>query len=119
MGLSCTFHRFVAGLILPLSLCCLATRYAFGQEHTPQDHQEAAPPPKAPPPSPDAKSEPLPPLPSDASAEQTVTLNGNTLHYTATVGVIPVYNCAHWWHPGAIGGDAGSNLANYVLALAG
>ena len=40
---------------------------------------------------PDAKSDALPPLPADASTEQSVTVNGKTLHYTATVGVIPVY----------------------------
>jgi len=34
---------------------------------------------------------PCPPLPADASVEQTVVVNGKTLHYTATVGVIPVY----------------------------
>jgi carboxypeptidase C (cathepsin A) len=40
----------------------------------------------------DSKTEPLPPLPKDASVGQTITLDGKTLHYTATVGVIPVYN---------------------------
>jgi carboxypeptidase C (cathepsin A) len=33
-----------------------------------------------------------PPLPPDASVEQTVTVGCKTLHYTATVGVIPVYD---------------------------
>ncbi|HUY80584.1 MAG TPA: hypothetical protein VMU92_02565 [Acidobacteriaceae bacterium] len=34
----------------------------------------------------------LPPLPSDAHVEQTITLNGKTLHYTVTVGTLPVHN---------------------------
>ncbi len=86
MGLSCTIRRFGAGVILPVSLCCLATRVF------PQEHPEAAPVAKASPAAPEAKPEPLPPLPADASVAQTVTVNGQPLHYTATVGVIPVYN---------------------------
>lgn len=38
------------------------------------------------------KDNALPPLPPDASVEQTATIRGKTLHYTATVGVIPVYD---------------------------
>jgi carboxypeptidase C (cathepsin A) len=88
MSLSLASRRFGAVVILSLSLCCVATSRASGQEH-----KEAAPASKeTPAPSPDAKPEPLPPLPPDASVAQTVTVNGNTLHYTATVGVIPVYN---------------------------
>jgi len=41
-----------------------------------------------------SKPEPRAPLPADASVEQTVTVNGKLLHYTATVGVIPTYNRA-------------------------
>ena len=40
----------------------------------------------------DSKSDALPPLPGDASVEQSVSVGGRTLHYTATVGVIPVYD---------------------------
>src|SRR6185437_14529951 len=32
----------------------------------------------------------LPPLPADAHADQTMQLNGKTLHYTVTVGTLPV-----------------------------
>jgi carboxypeptidase C (cathepsin A) len=32
----------------------------------------------------------LPPLPADAHVEQTIQLNGRPLHYTATVGTLPV-----------------------------
>ncbi len=39
-----------------------------------------------------SKSDALPPLPPDASVEQTASIGGKTLRYTATVGVIPVYN---------------------------
>lgn len=34
----------------------------------------------------------LPPLPADAHAEQSITLNGKPLHYTVTVGTLPVRN---------------------------
>jgi carboxypeptidase C (cathepsin A) len=34
----------------------------------------------------------LPPLPADASVDQSIQLNGRTLHYKATVGTIPVYD---------------------------
>ncbi len=40
----------------------------------------------------DTKSDALPPLPPDASVAQTVTVDGKTLHYTAAVAVIPVYD---------------------------
>src|SRR5215470_19322973 len=32
----------------------------------------------------------LPPLPPDAHVQQSIELNGKTLHYTATVGTLPV-----------------------------
>ena len=35
---------------------------------------------------------PLPPLPADAHVQQTMELDGKTLHYTATVGTLPVYD---------------------------
>ncbi len=34
----------------------------------------------------------LPPLPADAHTDQTMQLNGKTLHYTVTVGALPVRN---------------------------
>ncbi|MDQ2925424.1 MAG: peptidase S10 [Acidobacteriota bacterium] len=46
-----------------------------------------APPPGTPKPSPDAPTVKNP-LPADKSVAQTVTVNGHTLHYTATVGSI-------------------------------
>lgn len=56
------------------------------------EHQPAAPASSKEAPSADFKPEALPPLPPDASVEQTVTVNGEALHYTATVGTVPVYN---------------------------
>jgi carboxypeptidase C (cathepsin A) len=35
---------------------------------------------------------PLPPLPEDAHVQQSIQIDGKTLHYTATVGTIPVYD---------------------------
>lgn len=85
-------RRLASAFIVPLSLGCLITCCASGQEPPAQDHQEAGSAPKPSSPRPDAKPEPLPPLPPDASVAQTITINGKTLHYTATVGTIPVYN---------------------------
>ena len=83
-------RRLVAALVLlfglPLSFACLPV---LAQDHDtakPADEKDAKPDAKG-----DAKSDNLPPLPPDASVEQTVTVNGKTLHYTATVAVIPVY----------------------------
>ena len=76
-----------AVLILPLLLSLLADRSSSAQAHT--DAPPAKPSDAAA--SPDMKDT-LPPLPPDASVEQTVSVNGKTLHYTANVGVIPVYN---------------------------
>src|SRR6185437_4037821 len=36
-----------------------------------------------------AENEKLPPLPPEKSVQQTMTLNGKTLHYTVTVGAFP------------------------------
>ena len=57
-----------------------------------QDHPANSPSSKPSGSSPEEKTEPLPPLPADASVSQTIAVDGKTLHYTATVGVIPVYN---------------------------
>ncbi len=84
--------RFSAVLLLLPILFCLSARRTAAQEHPAQDHPEAAAASKASPPNPEAKPEQLPPLPPDASTAQSITVNGKTLHYTATVGVIPVYN---------------------------
>jgi carboxypeptidase C (cathepsin A) len=81
------FHlssRSLALIVLPLAL----TTFSAAHSVAAQDHD--TPPAKSA--TPDAKPDALPPLPADASVEQTVTVNGKTLHYTATVGVIPVYN---------------------------
>ncbi len=78
---SSRFNAYRFALALPLLSCVFAVA---------QDHVDA-PPAKVSPAALDAKSDALPPLPADASVAQTVTVNGKTLHYTATVGVIPVY----------------------------
>lgn len=39
-----------------------------------------------------ADNQALPPLPADASIAQSIVLNGKTLHYTVTVGKLPVRN---------------------------
>src|ERR1700722_5888980 len=37
----------------------------------------------------DKDKDALPPLPAEAHADQTIELNGKTLHYTVTVGALP------------------------------
>ncbi len=87
-----TVRRFAAVLILPVCLCYLDS-HCLGQEQPEPDPQEGSPSAsKSSGSSPNAKSDPLPPLPPDASIAQTVVVSGKTLHYSATVGVIPVYN---------------------------
>jgi carboxypeptidase C (cathepsin A) len=39
-----------------------------------------------------AEKSSLPPLPADAHVEQSMQLNGKTLHYTVTVGTLPVFD---------------------------
>ncbi|HWF48681.1 MAG TPA: hypothetical protein VG168_16860 [Bryobacteraceae bacterium] len=85
-----SFTRWLAAVvIIPSTFCCLS---ALGPQHAAQTHPEPAASSKTPSTNSEAKPEPLPPLPADASVGQTITVNGTTLHYTATVGVIPVYN---------------------------
>ena len=74
-------------LILALTVCSAVIPHVSGQAEP-----ASSPKPPAPAPASDGKPEPLPPLPADASVGQTVTVGGKTLRYTATVGVIPVYN---------------------------
>ncbi len=57
-----------------------------------QEHKDAPAPAKAAVPESKPDTDAMPPLPPDASVEQTTTVGGKTLHYTATVGVIPVYD---------------------------
>jgi carboxypeptidase C (cathepsin A) len=45
-----------------------------------------------PPAKPEAEKNELPPLPPEAHADQTMELDGKTLHYTVTVGALPVYD---------------------------
>jgi carboxypeptidase C (cathepsin A) len=79
-----TSRSLLASLTLALALPCtsLSLQAQRGQ---------GAPHPGANPPSAEKPAEPKPlanPLPADKSTAQTVTVNGKTLHYTATVGTI-------------------------------
>ncbi|MBV8897869.1 MAG: peptidase S10 [Acidobacteriaceae bacterium] len=79
--------------LVSLCVCALAVFSAPAQNQTPPDHQQpAASASTTAPQAPEWKPEALPPLPPDASVPQTATINGQTLHYTATVGTIPLYN---------------------------
>ena len=101
-----TFSRIAPAILLALTLPALTvprrpTRPAQqpGQpilraRRRPVETPAAAPAPGAPAPPPGTPKPPehtqaLPnPLPPDKSVEQTITVNGKTLHYTATVGTI-------------------------------
>ena len=45
---------------------------------------------KSPAAKPGSEKDELPPLPPEKSAQQTMVLDGKTLHYTVTVGALPV-----------------------------
>ncbi|HEX4748350.1 MAG TPA: peptidase S10 [Bryobacteraceae bacterium] len=96
MKFSSSVKRFSA-VWLSFSYCAFTSGALLAQEHAPQEHtprnsQRPAAPSNTAPNGPEWKPEALPPLPPDASVQQTATVNGQTLHYTATVGTIPVYN---------------------------
>lgn len=92
MSFLCTIRQFTTALIVPLSLYCFGVHGALGQEPAGPEHKLTPPSKVSPSAGAEGKPGDLPPLPADASVEQTATINGKTLHYTATVGVIPVYN---------------------------
>ena len=72
--------RFLAPVLLVLTLPALAQNQGEAPHDTPAATSSAKP-----------SSAPAPianPLPADKSTEQTITVNGHTLHYTATVGTI-------------------------------
>ncbi len=112
MSRSLHTYRLTGISLLSLALCCLALRSVRAQEPE-QDHQDATAQAKPSAAGPNAKADPLPPLPADASVQQTWTLNGRTLHYTATVGVIPVYNRSDPSKPEVKSGEV--VVTSYVL----
>jgi carboxypeptidase C (cathepsin A) len=70
------------------ALCCLAmpsARLAAQADKPAADAEKSAAAPAKPAPEKDE----LPPLPPDARAQQTMQLDGKTLHYTVTVGALP------------------------------
>jgi len=102
-----TFSRIAPALLLVITLPVAAQRGQRGNQQNPSSAPAAAPSqtpaattpaaapaPGAPTPPPGTPKPPehtqaLPnPLPADKSVEQTITVNGKTIHYTATVGTI-------------------------------
>ena len=68
------------------ALCCLVVPVArVSAQADKPDADKAAAPAKA-----AASKEELPPLPPEAHTQQTMALDGKTLHYTVTVGALPV-----------------------------
>jgi carboxypeptidase C (cathepsin A) len=77
------------------ALCCLGIPAAqlAAQSDQPAASAENANKPAAgdkTPPKPEAAKDELPPLPPEAHADQTMVLDGKTIHYTVTVGALPV-----------------------------
>jgi carboxypeptidase C (cathepsin A) len=72
---------------LPMSVLCISISTCFSATaQVDKDKPAAAEKPAA------TERQPLPPLPADAHVQQSMQLDGKTLHYTATVGTIPVYD---------------------------
>jgi carboxypeptidase C (cathepsin A) len=79
--------------VLACALCCLflpAARIGAQSDQPAPAGDKAAASDKAPANKPEADKSELPPLPPEAHAQQSMELNGKTLHYTVTVGALPV-----------------------------
>lgn len=74
---------FALGLIALFSSLCLFESIVSAQDA--KDSKPAAPATAAPPATPAP-----PPLPPEAHVQQTVQIEGKTLHYTVTIGTLPV-----------------------------
>src|SRR5271154_5417946 len=98
-----SFSKFVAFLCLLAVLSTMDSSPALAQRargSAPPDAQaapDAKPGADAKPAAPDTKSGATPgmpvaepPLPPDAHGEQSIQMEGKTLHYTVTVGTLPV-----------------------------
>lgn len=89
-----TFSRIAPAILLVLSLPALTSSLHAQRGNRAQSAPAATPAPGAPAepagtPKPPAEPKTLPnPLPADKSVPQTITVNGHTIHYTATVGTI-------------------------------
>ncbi len=85
--------RLPRGMVAPcavLGLAALCTFPAAAQkDHNPSSAAPSAAAPAAPA-SAQADYNKLPPLPPDKSIDQSVVVDGRTLHYTVTVGTLPV-----------------------------
>src|SRR5579863_190452 len=86
-------RNFPGRLVLTLALLCLGTAPALlaaqADKSSAATDQAAAGKDKPAPKPADDKSA-LPPLPPEAHAQQSIQLDGKTLHYTVTVGALPV-----------------------------
>jgi carboxypeptidase C (cathepsin A) len=81
---------------LAITLCALlvpsvaSTRVAAQSDKAAADADKSSAADKGPASKPPADKDELPPLPPEKSAPQTMVLDGKTLHYTVTVGALPV-----------------------------
>jgi carboxypeptidase C (cathepsin A) len=81
----------LALILCALSCLNLSAPYGWAQEKESAAADKSAGAEKnAPGEKPAAEKSTLPPLPADAHVDQTVELNGKTLHYTVNVGALPV-----------------------------
>ncbi len=87
-ALACVPRCFAVSLAL-LSFFALPISIRAQSDEPPHPQTpNAAPPASKPGPNPVADKNPLPPLPADAHVEQSVSVNGKKLTYTATVGTL-------------------------------
>lgn len=84
-------HRLFLGLaVLGLAALCSVPAAAQRDRNPPRPEAPPAAVPSAPPAADKGDYNKLPPLPADKSVDQSIVLNGKTLHYTVTVGTLPV-----------------------------
>src|SRR5208337_1189526 len=85
--------RYAAGLALALWVICLAASSSLparAQDEKPPANKTATEKPAAAEKPPADNKAALPPLPADAHMQQSAQIDGKTLHYTVTVGTLPV-----------------------------
>jgi carboxypeptidase C (cathepsin A) len=87
-----TVRRGVAFLCLAVGLTVSPFPAAHAQDDKSSADTSQADKSKTPPPADKSVADKLPPLPEDAHVAQTITINGKTIHYTATVGKFAVRN---------------------------
>lgn len=86
-----TFRNARRSAVFASALLCLASFSCHSSAaQADSDTAKAGAPPKAAAADKNAEKNALPPLPPDAHVQQSMALDGKTIHYTVTVGTLPV-----------------------------